>query len=610
MSLSAEDISALEVLGALRDSGVLSDEEFAEQKRRVLLDESADPLSPRDVKALNRLADLNKSAILSDDEFAEQKQKILGIDSPPPTPDPEEDPESPPRESVEVSVEKPIESPVAEGTDAQSAVEKPALAAEENAGDEPASESADPTPVGENLTEKATHTKGGNRERLIGAVVGSALAVLVGVVLIAGTGDDTEAASQTEVIEPSGNNDLGATTTTTTTTLPPMPPMPPTDDLPMVAGADASTNEVEFAQRFLTDLGYPTLASGSWGPDTEKAVLELRSNYGLGAGGFDQDLWQKVLSSEPPGDSLLGQRDSDVEGIMIPASAVYIGGVEDESFVTSGARYMLPYFQDDTMEVSQWYQSRYLAKDHDSWRWCRQTTEGSGRLRFYWWQEPDRMLVVLVREMGRGRVDILIAVGEGASPRNCFGHFTSTTTTTRAPSYRDPTIAVTCPKTLRSSTSRIKATFGLAVGWDSRAGFRSLHIDYGDGTPSNLKQSEDHLAETFSHSYSNQGSYRVEATITDKAGQKASDFCVWRWYNSPTTTTKAPAKSSSGSSSGGYACYVGMNFEDCQDAMGAFGQTPYFDCQGSRSVWWSSNWWIIGFIGGTPVVSKEKYYCS
>ena len=109
---------------------------------------------------------------------------------------------------------------------------------------------------------------------------------------------------------------------------------------------------------------------------------------------------------------------------------------------------------------------------------------------------------------------------------------------------------------------------------------------------------------------------RVEATITDEAGQKASDFCVWRWKSSPTTTTraptttKAPAKSSSGSSSGGYACYVGMNFEDCQDAMGAFGQTPYFDCQGSRSVWWSSNWWIVGFIGGTPVVSKSRYSCS
>ncbi|SVC34360.1 uncharacterized protein METZ01_LOCUS287214, partial [marine metagenome] len=353
-------------------------------------------------------------------------------------------------------------------------------------------------------------------------------------------------------------------------------------------------------------------------PDTEKAVLELRSDYGLGAGGFDQDLWQKVLSSEPPGDSLQDWRESDVEGIMIPASAVYIGGVEDETFTTSGARYMLPYFQDDTLEVSRWYRTRYLTKDHDSWHWCRQTTEGSDRLRFYWWQEPDRMLVVLVREMGRGRVDILIAVGEGASPRNCFGHFTSTTTTTttRAPSYRDPTIQVTCPKTWYSNASGAKATFGLAVDWDSRAGFRSLHIDYGDGSPSSTKRSEDQVAKSFSHSYSDQGSYRVEATITDEAGQKASDFCVWRWYSSPTTTTraptttKAPAQSSSGSSSGGSSCYVGMNFEDCQDLMGAFGQIPYYDCQGSRNVWWSSNWWIIGFVGGTPVVSKEKYYCS
>ena len=228
------------------------------------------------------------------------------------------------------------------------------------------------------------------------------------------------------------------------------------------------------------------------------------------------------------------------------------------------------------------------------------------------------MLVVLVREMGQGRVDILIAVGEGASPRNCFGHFTSTTTTTttRAPSYRDPTIEVTCPETWYGDSYRLKVTFGLAVDWDSRAGFRSLHVDYGDGSPSSHKRSEDQLAESFSHSYSDQGSYRVEATITDEAEQKASDFCVWRWKSSPTTTTraptttKAPAQSSSGSSSGGSPCYVGMNFEDCQDAMGVWGQIPYRDCKGSRSVWYSRNWFIIRFAGSTPVVSKSRYSCS
>ena len=70
----------------------------------------------------------------------------------------------------------------------------------------------------------------------------------------------------------------------------------------------------------------------------------------------------------------------------------------------------------------------------------------------------------------------------------------------------------------------------------------------------------------------------------------------------PPSTTRAASVSSS--------CFVGMNFEDCQDRLGAFGQIPYVDCQGNRSVWWSSNWYIIGFSGGNPVVSKSPLRCE
>jgi hypothetical protein len=55
---------------------------------------------------------------------------------------------------------------------------------------------------------------------------------------------------------------------------------------------------------------------------------------------------------------------------------------------------------------------------------------------------------------------------------------------------------------------------------------------------------------------------------------------------------------------------VGQNLEDCHDSMGIFGIGPYYDCKGSRNVWWSSNWWILYFQGGVPVVSKNRYGCS
>ena len=66
---------------------------------------------------------------------------------------------------------------------------------------------------------------------------------------------------------------------------------------------------------------------------------------------------------------------------------------------------------------------------------------------------------------------------------------------------------------------------------------------------------------------------------------------------------------SSGSSGGGGSSYVGWNLENLQDYLGFNPSTA--DCSGSgRSVFWSSNWWVVGQYGSTLIVSKARGYCS
>jgi uncharacterized membrane protein YgcG len=66
---------------------------------------------------------------------------------------------------------------------------------------------------------------------------------------------------------------------------------------------------------------------------------------------------------------------------------------------------------------------------------------------------------------------------------------------------------------------------------------------------------------------------------------------------------------SSSSSGGGGGSYVGWNLENLQDYLGYNPSTA--DCSGSgRSVWWSSNWWVVGQYGSTLIVSKARGYCS
>ena len=68
--------------------------------------------------------------------------------------------------------------------------------------------------------------------------------------------------------------------------------------------------------------------------------------------------------------------------------------------------------------------------------------------------------------------------------------------------------------------------------------------------------------------------------------------------------------SSSGSSGGGSTgSFIGWNLEDVQEYLGYDPRT--YDCSGSyRSVWWSSNWWVVGYSGSSLIVSKSRGYCS
>ena len=81
------------------------------------------------------------------------------------------------------------------------------------------------------------------------------------------------------------------------------------------------------------------------------------------------------------------------------------------------------------------------------------------------------------------------------------------------------------------------------------------------------------------------------------------------------TTPAAPKKvsggggSSSGSSGGGSkGSFIGWNLEAVQDYLGY--DPKAYDCSGSRSILWSSNWWVIGYSGSALVVSKSPGYCS
>ena len=79
--------------------------------------------------------------------------------------------------------------------------------------------------------------------------------------------------------------------------------------------------------------------------------------------------------------------------------------------------------------------------------------------------------------------------------------------------------------------------------------------------------------------------------------------------SSSSSSGSSSSGSSSGSSGGGGSSYVGWNLENLQDYLGYNPSTA--DCSGSgRSVFWSSNWWVVGQYGSTLIVSKARGYCT
>lgn len=109
------------------------------------------------------------------------------------------------------------------------------------------------------------------------------------------------------------------------------------------------------------------------------------------------------------------------------------------------------------------------------------------------------------------------------------------------------------------------------------------------------------------------GRYRILIEPSgDQPQYKPSEFQL-TWKSSGGSGASGSSGSSSGSSSSGggvsAAFFIGWNLEDVQDALGYDPRTS--DCSGwGRSVWWSSNWWVVGVSGGTLIVSKSRSRCS
>ena len=109
--------------------------------------------------------------------------------------------------------------------------------------------------------------------------------------------------------------------------------------------------------------------------------------------------------------------------------------------------------------------------------------------------------------------------------------------------------------------------------------------------------------------------YRIEIEPSgDQPKYKPVSFTITYSSSRSSSSGSSSGGSSSGSSSSGSggvsaAYFIGWNLEEVQDYLGYDPRTS--DCSGwGRSVWWSSNWWVIGAYGGTLIVSKSRSGCS
>jgi hypothetical protein len=101
--------------------------------------------------------------------------------------------------------------------------------------------------------------------------------------------------------------------------------------------------------------------------------------------------------------------------------------------------------------------------------------------------------------------------------------------------------------------------------------------------------------------------YWVKVKLVNSVGATLKTFRI-----KTRSIPKKPAPKVGSGSGGGSAsrgCYVGMNWGYC---IGLLGYEPKsIDCSGdNRSSFLNGNWWIIGFSGGYPEISKSSSSCS
>ena len=251
----------------------------------------------------------------------------------------------------------------------------------------------------------------------------AALLVIVG--LVAGVGGEIVwvkyvGKNQDDVAvrsEPPQSTQVAVATTVT------QPPLLSVSDLPIANAATIDPIAVKAAQNLLASFAIRVSADGKWGPRTEKGLLALRAQLGLQPGALDETLWHAVLTLPAP--ASFGKAVKSVEGLMVPESAVRLDSKVSGLGVTEAARYVMP-FAADASAIANWILFVHPAVQRGSWRWCESDRVQPNVVRLFWWQRPDKMLDLVVTDLGVGRVEIQLAVEQGVELAGCQGAKRST----------------------------------------------------------------------------------------------------------------------------------------------------------------------------------------
>ena len=102
--------------------------------------------------------------------------------------------------------------------------------------------------------------------------------------------------------------------------------------------------------------------------------------------------------------------------------------------------------------------------------------------------------------------------------------------------------------------------------------------------------------------------YWVKVKLVNSEGTTLKTFRI-KTRSIPKKPAPKVGTGSGGSGSLSGSCYVGTNWGSC---VGLLGYEPKsYDCSGdNRFSTLNGNWWIVGFIGGYPVISKSSNGCS